>query len=243
MDRGGTRMKLIDKWAKSGDVSIHYLENNSISPQSTPLVYVPGALNYAEQSVELLQEFEPRRWFSMSLRGRGKSAAPDSGYTLDDHVRDIEAVIVHSQLQGYCILAYSMGVPYAIQFAAKSPGIKGLILCDYPAKYPAIPKVWAERILSRGYVQKEKEHAVKGIQRDSENINLYDELTKISVPVLVIKGGTEESLLNKAEVKQYKKNLQNIKIVELAESGHELWEPDRDKFIEVIKEYLAGLDR
>lgn len=236
-------MKLTDKWAKSGDVSIHYLENNSNNHQLTPLVYVPGALNYAEQSVELLQELGPRSWVSMSLRGRGRSDAPLLAYTLKDHVHDIESVIVHSQLQDYFIMAYSMGVPYAIQFAAKSSGIKGLILCDYPAKYPAIPKIWAERILSRGYVQKEKEHAVKGIQRDSENVDLYDELTIINVPVLVIKGGTEESLLSETEVEKYKKNLQNVKIVELPESGHELWEPNRDKFIEVIKEFLAGLDR
>ncbi|RHW43294.1 alpha/beta hydrolase [Neobacillus notoginsengisoli] len=236
-------MEFTDRWAKSGNENIHYLESTHNDHPLTPLIYVPGALNYAEQPVGLLREFEPRKWFSMSLRGRGKSDGPGSGYALKNHVRDIEAVVVHSQLRDYCLLAYSMGVPYAIKFASKSPGIKGLILCDYPAKYPAIPESWAERILSRGYIQKEKEHAVTGIQRESQSTDLCPELKEIRVPVLVIKGGTADSLLTEADTGLYRENLQSVKIAQLAESGHVLWEPDREKFLQVIKEFLGELDR
>lgn len=235
-------MGFTDKWANSEMVKIHYLDNTNYNIQLTPLVYVPGALNYAEQSVEIMQEFNPRRSISMSLRGRGKSDAPTLGYSFVDHVKDIEAVIVHSQVKGYCLLAYSMGVPYAIKIASESPDLKGLVLCDYPAKFPYIPESWSERVLSRNYINKEKKHVVEGIQKESTTIDLYNELKLIGVPVLIIKGGTEDSLLSDIETERYKLNLQDVTVFELGDSGHELWEPNREKFLQVIKDFLHKLD-
>jgi pimeloyl-ACP methyl ester carboxylesterase len=120
-------------------------------------------------------------------------------------------------------MAYSMGVPYSIKCASQISNIRGLIICDYPAKYPSIPETWAERILNRGYIDEEKEHVVKGIQEESREIDLYGELSLIKVPVLIIKGGTDGSLLRESEVEKYKKNLIDVNIIEFANSGHELW--------------------
>ncbi|WP_043933212.1 alpha/beta fold hydrolase [Bacillus sp. EB01] len=236
-------MEFADRWTRSKEVKLHYLESSRYDGRLTPLVYVPGALNHAEQAVELLEEFKPRKWISMSLRGRGKSDAPISGYSFYNHVHDIESVVMDSKVHEYCLMAYSMGVPYAIEYAAGTPGLKGLILCDYPAAYPFIPKSWAERVLSRSYINQEMVHVVKGIQRESAAINLDQNLTRIEVPVLIIKGGTTESLLTEAETDKYKKLLPNVRAVELAEAGHELWEPNRDVFLNVIKDFLHTLDK
>jgi pimeloyl-ACP methyl ester carboxylesterase len=237
------KVDFADKWTRSKEVNLHYLESSRYDGRLTPLVYVPRALNYAEQSIELLQEFVPRRCFSMSLRGRGKSDAPATGYSFYDHVNDIESIVRDSQVQKYCLMAYSMGVPYAIEFASRTPGLKGLILCDYPAAYPSIPKSWAERVLSRSYIKQEMEHVVKGIQKESSAINLEQYLTLISVHVWIIKGGTTESLLTEAETDKYKKLLPNVRAVELAEAGHELWEPNRDVFLKMIEDFLNTLDK
>ncbi|ALC90744.1 hypothetical protein AM500_13820 [Bacillus sp. FJAT-18017] len=232
-----------DKWIRSKEVKLHYLESSLDDNHLTPLVYVPGALNFAEQSVALLQEFKPRKCISMSLRGRGKSDAPATGYSFYDHVHDIESVVMDSQVHEYCVMAYSMGVPYAIEYASRTRGLKGLILCDYPAAYPSIPKSWAERVLSRSYINQEMEHVVKGIQRESAAINLDQNLTRIEVPVLIIKGGTTKSLLTEEETERYKMILKNVRVVELAEAGHALWEPNRDLFLNVIKDFLKTLDK
>jgi pimeloyl-ACP methyl ester carboxylesterase len=237
-----TELDFINRWANSNHVKIHFLESNDYDNRLTPLVYVPGALNYAEQSVELLQEFESRRSISISLRGRGKSDAPTLGYSFADHVKDIEAVIMHSQVKKYCLMAYSIGVPYAIKFASNSSEIKGLIICDYPAKYPAIPKSWSERVLGNSYINKDTKHVVEGIQKESQSITLYNELKQIQVPVLIIKGGTDGSLLSQVEAEKYNENLQNVTVKELVESGHELWEPDKQRFLQLIKDFLVRLD-
>lgn len=235
-------MEFIDRWANSEGVKVHYLESEDYDNQLTPLVYVPGALNYAEQSVELMQEFKQRKTISMSLRGRGKSDAPITGYSFIDHVKDIDAVILHSKVKEYCLMAYSMGVPYCIKHASKSPYLKGIIICDYPAKYPSIPESWTERVHSRSYMKKEMNHVVEGIQKASTNIELYNDLKLIGVPVLIIKGGTEDSLLSDIETEKYKINLQDVFVVELRESGHELWEPNREGFFHIIKDFLYKLD-
>lgn len=235
-------MNFTNKYANSEGVKIHYLDSDINDNLLTPLVYIPGALNFAEQSIEILQEFKSRRCLSLSLRGRGKSDAPNSGYSFEHHVKDIETVINDSKVNRFCLMAYSMGVPYAIKFASTSPGIKGLIICDYPAKYPSIPKSWSERVLSRSFISKERKHVVEGIQQESKSIELYRDLNRIQVPVLVIKGGTQESLLSEVETEKLKSNLPDVVIKELNESGHELWEPSKERFIQLINEFLVRLD-
>ncbi|MGE7921445.1 alpha/beta fold hydrolase [Viridibacillus sp. NPDC093762] len=235
-------MDFINRWANSEHVKIHFLESDDYDKRLTPLVYVPGALNYAEQSVELLQEFESRRSISISLRGRGKSDKPTLGYSFADHVKDIEAVIMHSQVQKYCPMAYSMGVPYTLKFASNSSEIKGLILCDYPAKYPSIPESWSERVLRSSYTNKQTKHVVEGIQKESQSITLYNELKQIQVPVLIIKGGTDGSLLSEVEAEKYNDNLQNVIVKEIVDSGHELWESEKERFLQLTKDFLVRLD-
>ncbi|WP_198317029.1 alpha/beta fold hydrolase [Sutcliffiella horikoshii] len=162
-----------DRYSKNKDISIHYLETTDYSHNLTPLVYVPGALGFAEHFEDEMKILSPRHCVSLSLRGNGKSDAPLKGYTLEDHVSDIEAAIKESRLKDYCLMAYSMGVPYAIQYASNNPEyIKGMILLDYPAKFPSIPESWVDTVFSKGYIKEDRQHVVRGIQRDSEEVEL-----------------------------------------------------------------------
>lgn len=236
------KLNFLNQWASSDDVKIHYLDKIDYDDELTPLVYIPGAMNFAEQSIELLEEFKMRRCISLSLRGRGKSDKPENGYSLNDHVKDIQSVILKSNIPKHCILAYSMGVPYAIKYAAGNPNIKGIILCDYPAKYPSIPVSWSEGLIKRYAADKDMARAIRGIQRESGKIDLYNELTSIKIPVLILKGGTEAAMLNQGEAEKYNSRMENVKIIEFAQSGHDLWEPDREGFIRSIKQFLSFLD-
>ena len=235
-------MTLVDKWANVEKVKIHYLASSDYDKNLIPLVYVPGALNYAEQSIELMNHFKGRRCITMSLRGRGNSDAPSNSYSLNDHVQDINAVVLQSKVKNYCLMAYSMGVPYAIKFASTNPNLKGLIICDYPAKYPLIPETWTEGIISNGLIDKEKKYVVEGIQKESRQIDLQNELSLINVPVLIIKGGVKGSLLKDVEVEKYKDNLSNVTITNIFDSGHNLFEPDISVFLKIVQQFLRKLD-
>lgn len=222
-------------------VNIHYIETNDRFNNLLPLVYIPGALGNAEQFIEETRSFSPRHCISMSLRGRGKSDAPLKRYTFEEHVLDISSVIKKSNLSAFCLMAYSMGVPYAIRYATSNPSeVKALILCDYPAKYPRIPEHWIEG--AQKYVPDNRQHVVKEIQKDSKEIILWEELKEIKCPVLVIKGGTEKALLKEDASEKYKSNLKNVKVIEFTDSGHELWVPDYNKFIVSIKVFLDKID-
>ena len=176
-------MKFISKYAKSGHHRMHYLDNAIDNDFLTSLVYVPGVLNYAEQAIDLLSRFKQRRSIALSLRGRGISDAPAIGYALENHVEDITAVVENSNLKQYCLMAYSMGVPYAIKYTTEMKNVKGLILCDYPAIYPSIPDSWPDRVLHAGFISEEKEHVVLGIQKESRQTELNFELSLLDIPV------------------------------------------------------------
>ncbi|UJF28122.1 alpha/beta fold hydrolase [Planococcus sp. 107-1] len=232
-----------DRWTEANGVKLHYMETAIFDDMMTPLVYVPGALNHAAQATELLGYFKDRRRISMSLRGRGKSEAPLSGYAFKDHVTDIEAVVGRSGVTEYCLLAYSMGVPYAIDFAAHNPHIKGMILCDYPSKYPAFPEEWKARVKAAGFISEENFHVPEGIQRESAALSLEDQLAKIDVPVLVIRGEKDGSLLKDSDVEFYQKHLKDVRFMTVKDAGHELWEPDKENFIRLIAGFLKWLDK
>lgn len=243
MKERGVSMYWTDRWAEANGVKLHYMETAIFDDMMTPLVYVPGALNQAEQATELLGYFEDRRRISMSLRGRGKSEAPHSGYAFKDHVADIEAVVGRSGVKEYCLLAYSMGVPYAIDFAAENPHLKGMIVCDYPAKYPSIPEQWVNRVRASGFIPQENFHVPNAIQQESVSLSLEEQLAKIDIPVLVIRGEKEGSLLKESDVEFYQKHLKDVRIMTVNDAGHELWEPDKENFIRLIAGFLKWLDK
>lgn len=233
-------MNYTDKFTNT-DINIHYIETNDYETGLLPLVYIPGALGNAEQFINELNSFFPRHCVSISLRGIGKSDAPLNGYTFEEQVLDISSVIKKSKLSAYYLMAYSMGVPYAIRYAASNPNeVKGLILCDYPAKYPRIPEQWIES--AQKFIPENRYYVVEEIQKNSNEIILWEELKEINCPVLVIKGGTEKALLKNEDSEKYKNNCKNVEVKVFINSGHELWVPDYDKFIETIKDFLNKID-
>ena len=247
-----SRARPIEGWAVNRGLRIHYLDSNPVGSQGlTPLVYVPGALNAADGLIPEMEALAPRRCVSMALRGRGKSDAPMSGYTFDENVSDVEAVVDSLRLKGFCLMGWSLGVPHVIRYAARHlDKIVGVILLDYPARYPRFTKEWMEGILADPVFQKlAPAHAVRGIQEDSMEISLWNDLERIDCPVLVVGGsiaaGREAptgSLLKPEHIELYEESLRDVQIVVLEGAGHNVSQPDFKAFVEVLKGFLTGLD-
>ncbi|MDP9355522.1 MAG: alpha/beta hydrolase [Chloroflexota bacterium] len=233
-----------EAWAESRGARIHYLDSGgSDTPDFTPLVYIPGGLGSAEEFRSEMAVLAPRRCLSISLRGRGKSDAPNAGYSFDHHVTDIESVIDQSGLGHCCLMAYSMSVPYAIAYAARHPRrLSGLIIIDYPARYPAIPPEWADQVIGAS-PEGPRPQAVRGVQRESGEVLLWDRLSEIGCPTLVLRGGKPGSLLTAEATDMYRRLLDDVRIVVFEESGHELWVPDYGRFMRTIADFLRSIDR
>src|SRR5712692_11707691 len=159
----------IEGWAVNRGVRIHYIDSNpAASRELLPLVYVPGALNAAEGLLPEMEALAPRRVVSMALRGRGKSDAPMSGYSFQDNVTDVEAVVDTLGLKSFCMMGWSLGVPHVIRYASRHVDkVMGLILLDYAARYPKFTRDWVDGVLKDTIFQKlAPERAVRGIQED-----------------------------------------------------------------------------
>lgn len=71
------------------------------------------------------------RFLAMDLRGRGLSDKPDSGYSIDHHCRDMEALLADLSLDRIVLMGHSLGAFIGLAFAAKAPSkVAGLILVD-----------------------------------------------------------------------------------------------------------------
>lgn len=77
----------------------------------------------------------PHRILAVDLRGRGLSDKPDTGYSVDHHCRDLEAVMDHLQLEQVVLLGHSLGAIISLALAAGIPErVKGLVMMDAGAK-------------------------------------------------------------------------------------------------------------
>jgi pimeloyl-ACP methyl ester carboxylesterase len=231
------------RWASNLGIRIHYLDTTpDADPALTPIVFVPGALGTAEDYREEMAALAPRRCIAISLRGRGQSDAPTEGYSFLTQVRDIETVIEESGIEDFCLMGYSMGVAFALGYAILHPmRIDGMIIGDYPARYPLIEPAWIDTTRQR-LGSRAPYHVLQGLQRESALIELWDDLAKIEVPVLLLRGDQEESLLSAEEAQKYVASLNQAMALVFPGSGHTLWEPDRARYLGTIKAFLQGLD-
>jgi pimeloyl-ACP methyl ester carboxylesterase len=243
-------MQYWEGWVRNREVRLHFLTNvPALDPGGPiPLVIIPGTAEAAEDYVDLLEALAPRPVFALSLRGRGQSGSPQQGYTLDHHAADIATLIDTLNLPRFCLYGFSRGVTYALAYAAFAPDrVTGLILGDYPALHPALPLSWIEHFMnseSRGIPvsQKMMPHVVEGMQRDSEEIPLWDVLPELACPTLIMYGGQPGARLALEDVQRYLELLPNARVLRFEESDHRLWLPDYGRFIVGIGGFLTRLD-
>ncbi len=234
---------IAEGWADYLGLRLHYLDSSAGSdPTLTPLVIVPGALGSAEDFHAEIGALAPRRVIAMSLRGRGQSDAPRSGYGFVDQVRDVEAVIDASGALDFCLMGYSLGVAYALGYAILHPSRPaGLIVADYPARYPRLPDEWKQRSLvaKRDRI---KPHVIEAMQHDSAELSLVDDLDAITGPVLLMRGDQPDSMLKPDDVDDYLAHLEQAIAVAFPGSGHHLNEPDPERYLRTLKLFLETLD-
>jgi pimeloyl-ACP methyl ester carboxylesterase len=233
-------------WCENGSVRLHYVESGWDSPTNlTPVVYVHSGFGTAEVFIPEMKALSPRRCVSCSLRGRGNSDAPEAGYSFDENVSDLDAVVNHLALDRICVMGWSLGVTYSIAYTAQHPElVSGLILLDYPARHPKFSAGWAERWSSDPSVKDnpDRMRGMRGLERDSSEILLWDKLDAIESPILLIGGGAEGALLTQEYVERYRQHCRNLEVAIFPDSGHMVWQPDYDRLISTINKFLDYVD-
>src|SRR5262249_38656503 len=84
---GERTWSLAERWVDNRGVRLHCL----VRPATTeaagmPFVIIAGTFGMAEDYVAEMTALAPRPCVAPSLRGRGQSDTPETGYTFEDHV-------------------------------------------------------------------------------------------------------------------------------------------------------------
>jgi len=230
-----------EKWVANQGLRLQVLDSNEHISERIPVLFIPGAMGSAESYLTEMAALVERRCVALSVRGHGKSDAPESGYSFENLVSDIETVVQALGLKSFCLYGFSLGAALGLGYAVKHPdNLAGLIIGDYPARYPQFSSSWASRVLST--TPPSKHHVVKALQKESREVQLWDRLGTIKCPTIIIRGGGPEALLKPEETDMYLQYLPHAEVVVFQESGHELWRPDYEKYIGVIREFLSRLE-
>jgi pimeloyl-ACP methyl ester carboxylesterase len=229
-----------DGWCETRDARLHYLIADGES-RLTPLVYLPGSLGSAEDFRDEMKRLAPRTTVALSPRGLGKSSAPAEGYSFEQRVADLESVLRDVDLEPFCLMAYSLGVPIAIGYAAQNLArLRGLILLDYPARYPRRSQSWLERALPFARERGIREHVVQRLQQESAEVELWAELQSAQRPTLLVKGG-QSTAVGDDDLEQYRQ-VPHVHVEVFEDATHEIHKPDDERFIVTVERFLCGLD-
>ncbi len=240
---------MADTFLKNGDIRLHAFDNKSSNRKQIPLLIVPGLAETAADYIDLIDYLAPRRCVAITLRGRGLSDAPMTGYSLRDHVSDIAAARATIDRETICLMAFSRGVAYGLGYAVDhAPELAGLILGDYPAFHSSLPPEFVERFLGtvwRGKPVSETfaAHALRAIQIEAREVVFWDRLDVIACPSLILHGAEKSgALLSGDNLDRYRTHLLRSTIEGFPQSGHDLREPNPETFHGMISSFLLGLD-
>lgn len=227
---GVDSLKIESRKVNNNGINIHYYDSN-VQSSLVPLLICPGLSETAEEYLDLMEYLLPRRCIVLSFRGRGQSDTPDTGYKLEEHVSDIDCVVKSANLSRFHIYSYSRGVSYALGFLQENISkVTSIIVQDYPAQHKEMSVGWAEKYINDYLVTFSRQshirpEAVRGIQRESEQVNFNFRIDK---RILVIRGCLEGSLLDDEGINKYQSLSPNVMIKNFQNSGHDIRNTEKD---------------
>jgi pimeloyl-ACP methyl ester carboxylesterase len=231
----------------NGGVRLHALDNGRRGASWPPVLVVPGMGEYAEEYAWLLDRLGDRRVVVADVRGRGSSDAPLSGYTWEDHIGDLRAVVASLEVDRPVLVAFSRGSSYALGYALEDPGgVRGLVVGDYTARHVHLPEDFAQRQLGwqiRGVPVSRRmpEHAVRAICADSREVPLWGRLGGLRCPTLVIRGDRRGSVVTDEVAERWRDSLPSVEIATVVGAGHDLWSRDVDAYLAVLSPFLQRI--
>ena len=236
------------RFVDNDGVRIHALDNGRVDAAVPPVLVVPGMGEYADEYSWLLDSLGERRVVVVDVRGRGRSDVPDTGYRWEDHIGDLHAVVEATGLDRPVVVAFSRGSSYALGYALEHPtGLRGLVVGDYFARHVGLPAEFADQQLRskvRGVPISERmpEHAVRQVFAESREVPLWDRLTEIRCPVLVIRGGRKGAIVGDEMAAQWQAALPSVELAMIAGAGHDLWSRDVDAYLAVLLPFVERVN-
>lgn len=236
-------------FVKNGENYIHIIESGEAKKDIPSILVIVGIWESAERAIPVHNL--DRHVISFSFRGRGLSSTPYSGYTLEDHLLDIEKVVQVCGLTNYCILGFSRGAAYTLGWYLKNKvNITGLILVDQAPIHRQIPEesleFWCnmvyQNVPTKNYM---RNSAFEGLSREATEHDFTEELNTIDVPVRIFYGTAIQSEIPSnlpKEIREiYAQRINNVSFVEFEKSGHMIPDDETEKYLNEIESFICSL--
>jgi pimeloyl-ACP methyl ester carboxylesterase len=139
--RWGATQSCEDKFVVANGIRMHYLER---AGEKGPLVFLHGLSANAHYFDQLLDSgLSPTfRTLALDLRGRGLSEKAASGYTFEEHGKDVIAWLDALGLDDVILVGHSFGGFLAAFVAWRFPSrVRKLVVMDIAASAPRDPRV------------------------------------------------------------------------------------------------------
>ncbi len=126
-------MTVHDRFVETNGIRLHYLDSSGAGPA---LVLAPGLTANAHSFGGLLRLGlgDVARVIALDLRGRGESDSPPSGYTMEEHARDVIGLLDALELDRVVMGGHSFGGLLTYWLAVHHPErVERCVVIDAPA--------------------------------------------------------------------------------------------------------------
>jgi pimeloyl-ACP methyl ester carboxylesterase len=236
-------MTIAERWSGRSGPRIRYLDNAPIEPVGLPILFSPGLSDFADEYVEMLEFFAPRRVLVVEVRGRGRSEAPPSGYAVADHAADLEAVLDEEAIDRFHLMTFSRGTSWGLQLAFGQPDrVASVSIGDYGAVEVALTGELIDgqhrsRFRGRPMSERIARPVLDRLAADSTARELWDDLAGVPCPLLVARPGAT-GILGDELVARYRAVRPDVEVVTVPDAPHDLFRPDRLYYPRAVAHFL-----
>ena len=233
-----------ERFVDNRGIRIRYLDNDPVSAQGVPVVFVPVVTDLADEYAEVLDTFGDRRLLVVEMRGRGGSDAPPTGYSAPAQASDVESVIAAQRLERFHLMTFSRGTTPALEVAFARPGrVVTVSIGDYLPAEIALPEEFVDQLWStswrgRPMPARVARRTLEGIRAEARARELWSELAALQVPVLLARGSEGGMVDDKGEAR-YLSSVPGAEVVTIAGAAHDLFRPSRTAYPHAVLEFIA----
>lgn len=233
------------RFVANGDARLHFLDSGG-DDRGAPIVFVPGMTDVADDYAETLSLFG-RRTLVVDLRGHGRSSAPETGYDSTALGRDVGAVIDAVTVGPVHVVTFSRGTAYALTWALEHRHrVRSISIGDYVPQEIKLPEEIFVRLLDgrwRGTPVHERLDRAAGVAtfRAARSQSFWEPLARWQPPLLVVRSPTSP-LIDDAAWARYQRLFPTARLHVFADSPHDIFRPDRDRFPMLVREHVDAVD-
>ncbi|MGO8861304.1 MAG: alpha/beta fold hydrolase [Acidimicrobiales bacterium] len=236
---------MVERCTSGSGARIRYLDNSPAEPVGLPVLFVPGLSDFADEYVGMLGFFHPRRVLVVEVRGRGRSEAPPTGYTVVDHMHDLRAVLEQERISRFHLMTFSRGTSWALELALDDPSrVETLSIGDYQAIEKRLTTAFVESLMQTSFrgrpmAERMEHHVLERLAAESTDRDLWDRLGELTCPLLLARGGADAGVVTDEVVERYRTARPDVEVVVVPDAPHDLFRPDRLFYPRAVADFIT----